>query len=114
MSLTKEQLKQDIKNIKPNLTDNSLNKYVKDIFNIYNKYTGLQELEEIKDLNIFTEEENIDTLINTLAISTQRNFYTAIFTLFKSQNELIIAKLFINVSILSTSLNISKSVISSD
>ena len=45
MSLTKEQLKQDIKNVKPNLTDNSLNKYVKDIFNIYNKYTGLQELE---------------------------------------------------------------------
>lgn len=87
MSLTKEQLKQDIKNIKPNLTDNSLNKYVKDIFNIYNKYTGLQELEEIKDLNIFTEEENIDTLINTLAISTQRNFYTAIHTLFKSQYE---------------------------
>tara|TARA_R100001463_G_scaffold132692_1_gene193508 strand:+ start:821 stop:1747 length:927 start_codon:yes stop_codon:yes gene_type:complete len=93
MSLTKEQLKQDIKNIKPNLTDNSLNKYVKDIFNIYNKYTGNQS-DEITDLDIFKEVDNIDTLINNLAISTQRNFYTAIFTLFKSQNELIIADIY--------------------
>ncbi len=93
MSLTKEQLKQDIKNIKPNLTDNSLNKYVKDIFNIYNKYTGNQS-DEITDLDIFKEVDNIDTLINNLAISTQRNFYTAIFTLFKSQNELITADIY--------------------
>jgi len=93
MSLTKEQLKQDIKNIKPNLTDNSLNKYVKDIFNIYNKYTNNQS-DEITDLDIFKEVDNIDTLINNLAISTQRNFYTAIFTLFKSQNELITADIY--------------------
>ena len=93
MSLTKEQLKQDIKNIKPNLTDNSLNKYVKDIFNIYNKYTGT-DADVLEDLDIFKEVDNIDTLINNLAISTQRNFYTAIFTLFKSQNELIIADIY--------------------
>jgi len=87
MSLTKEQLKQDIKNIKPKLTDNSLNKYVKDIFNIYNKYTGEQEQDIIKDIEIFKEVDNIDILISDLAISTQRNFYTAIHTLFKSQSE---------------------------
>ena len=87
MSLTKEQLKQDIKNIKPNLTDNSLNKYVKDLFNIYNKYTGEQEQDIIKNIEIFKEVDNIDTLISSLAISTQRNFYTAIHTLFKSQSE---------------------------
>ena len=87
MSLTKEQLKQDIKNIKPDLTDNSLNKYVKDLFNIYNKYTGEQEQDIIKDIEIFKEVDNIDTLISGLAISTQRNFYTAIHTLFKSQSE---------------------------
>ena len=87
MKITKEQLKQDIKNIKPNLTDNSLNKYVKDIFNIYNKYTGEKEQDIIKDIEIFKEVDNIDTLISSLAISTQRNFYTAIHTLFKSQSE---------------------------
>jgi len=93
MSLTREQVKQDIKNIKPNLTENSLNKYVKDIFNIYTKYTG-SDAEVLEDLDIFKEVDNIDTLINNLAISTQRNFYTAIFTLFKSQNELITADIY--------------------
>ncbi len=93
MSLTREQVKQDIKNIKPNLTENSLNKYVKDIFNIYTKYTG-SDAEVLEDLDIFKEVDNIDTLINNLAISTQRNFYTAIFTLFKSQNELNIADIY--------------------
>jgi len=85
MSLTKDQLKKDILSQKPYISDNSLNKYIKDIFNIYKKYTG-SETEVLEDLELFKEVENIDTLIDDLAISTQRNYYTAIFTLFKSQN----------------------------
>ena len=84
MSLTIKKVKEDIKKLRPNLTENSLNKYVSDIFNIYNKYTGSYS-EEITDIEIFENIDNIESLISDLAITTQRNFITAIFTLLKSQ-----------------------------
>jgi len=87
MSITRKKLTKDIKKLNPDLSDNSVDKYVKDLFNIYNKYTGEQEQDIIKNIEIFKEVDNIDTLISSLAISTQRNFYTAIHTLFKSQYE---------------------------
>ena len=101
MSYTFEKVKNDIREIKPNISDKSLNTYVRDLFNTHKKYLIAKgedwlpyamkdsmrgELGRLKDMEMFKNSaKDIEPLISKLATSSKRNIYTALFTFLKSQ-----------------------------
>jgi len=101
MSYTFEKVKSDIREIKPNISDKSLNTYVRDLFNTHKKYLIAKgedwlpyamkdsmrgELGRLKDMEMFKNSaKDIEPLISKLATSSKRNIYTALFTFLKSQ-----------------------------
>jgi len=101
MSYTFEKVKSDIREIKPNISDKSLNTYVRDLFNTHKKYLIAKgedwlpyamkdsmrgELGRLKDLEMFKNGvADIEPLLSKLATSSKRNIYTALFTFLKSQ-----------------------------
>ena len=76
-----EQLKKNIKEIKPNIKDNSLNLYLRNIKLLHKRITGE---EEVKDLNFLDKFEQIIDSLDKYTVPTQRNYISSIITVLQT------------------------------